>query len=79
MSTSGCIGVADFHTADDNFDNKDWLAFTDVSYKLLSYQTTYDVSDTTIIMIYNRPDDKHQKPTLEYTGTRGRKRQFNRT
>ena len=45
MSAKECIGVAEFGTVDDNFDNVDWIASIDVSYNLLTNQTTYEARD----------------------------------
>ena len=45
MSAKGYIGVAEFGTVADNFDNVDWLALHNVSYKSATNQTTYKTTD----------------------------------
>ena len=47
MTADGCIGVSDFSTIDDNFDNIQWIDFIEVSYNPATNQSTYKVRSQT--------------------------------
>ena len=47
------LDVAKFGTVNDNFDNVDWLASTDVSYIPDTNQSAYEARDTTITAVHN--------------------------
>ena len=48
MSAEGCIGVADYGTIDDNFDNVAWIDSIDVTYDPATHQVTYRSTATGI-------------------------------
>ena len=41
MTADGCIGLSDFGTIDDNFDNVQWMDSIEVSYNPATNQSTY--------------------------------------
>ena len=41
MTADGCIGISDFGTIDDNFDNVQWMDSIEVSYNPATNQSTY--------------------------------------
>ena len=51
MSVEGGIGVAEYGTIDDNFDNVDWIDSIDVTNDPTTQQVTYDSTVTTICNI----------------------------
>ena len=50
MSPEGCIGIADYCTIDDNFDNIAWIDSIDVTYDAATQQVTYG---STVAAIHN--------------------------
>ena len=54
MSAEGCIGVADYGTIDDSFDNVAWIDSIDVTYDPATQQVTYGSMVTTIHNIQQR-------------------------
>ena len=49
ISAEGCIGVADFGTVNDNFDNVQWCDCKDVNYNP-TIQSTYEQIDHTAVI-----------------------------
>ena len=54
MSGKGYIGVGEFGTVDDLFDNVDWQASMDVNYNHPTNQTTYKTRGTTAVHIIHQ-------------------------
>ena len=54
MSAEGCIGIADYGTIDDNFDNVAWIDSIDITYDPASQQVTYGPAATAIHNIQQR-------------------------
>ena len=54
MSAEGCIGVADYGTIDDSFDNIAWIDSIDVTYDPATQQVTFGTPMTAIHNIQQR-------------------------
>ena len=54
MSAEGCIGVADYGTIDDKFDNVAWIYSIDVTYDLTTQQVAHGSTVTAIHNIQQR-------------------------
>ena len=62
MSTEGCIGVADYGTIEDTFDNVAWIDSIDVTYDPETQQVTYD---STVTAIHSR---QQREKSQAFTG-----------
>ena len=60
MSAEGCIGVADYGTVDDGFENVARIDSIDVTYDPQTQQVTYG---STVTTIHNIQREKDHKPS----------------
>ena len=65
MSAKGCIGVIEIGSVDDNIDNVDWLASTDVSCNPHNKQNTDETSDTRLKAICSIQQKQRSQVTQE--------------
>ena len=62
MTADSCIGVSDFSSIDDNFDNVQWMDSIEVSYNPETNQSTYKARSHTEA-IYNIQQRQSCKPS----------------
>ena len=63
MTPDGCIGVSDFGTLDDNFDNVLWMESIEVIYNPATNQSIYKARSHTAAIhnIHQRKNHKHSQ------------------